>query len=303
MPRRGSLPLLVVLGLWLAAVALIGAGGEFPLSDDWAYAHVVRSLIDGHGFDFLPWTGASLVVQALYGAAACKLAGFSHQTLRVTTLVMSAIGIVSLYALLRELGAAARVAAAGAGALAFSPLWLSLSFTFMTDVPFAALAIAATWLYVRALRAGSRSGLVTAGAVAAAAFLVRQHAASVAVAAALAALVPPRADGSGAGAPLQMRLLDAAAALALPLAAAAAYTLWAVTSSGAPLAVHNKLDDLAAVSVVSMASAAFRALATLGFLLMPWTLATPLPPGRTRISTNPALANHSVTDSGVCGSS
>ena len=277
-----------VLIAWGVAVALVGVGGEFPLSDDWAYAHVVRSLCEGRGFDFLPWTGASLVLQALYGAAACKLAGFSHETLRATTLVLSVLGIASFHALLRQLGASVRTATAGSVVLAFSPLWFSLSFTFMTDVPFAALAITAAWLYVRAFGRRSRSGLLLAGTVAAASFLVRQHALSIAVAAAAAALWPSpdtsrsRAQHSPSGdarsrhdhAPLawSARLLDAAAALALPLVTAAAYTLWVATGTDVPLAVHNKLGEAVTTSPLAMAGAAFRGLSTLGFLFLPWAL-------------------------------
>jgi hypothetical protein len=277
MRQRGSALLFGVLAAWALAVALVGIGGEFPLSDDWAYAHVVRSLGQGRGFDFLPWTGASLVLQALYGAAACKLTGFSHETLRATTLAVSVIGLVSFHALLRRLGASACMAAAGCAVLAFSPLWFNLSFTFMTDVPFAALAIMAAWLYVGALGERSRSGLLAAGAVAAACFLVRQHALSIAVAAAAAALWPPPVRDSRR--PLRERALDATAALALPLAVASTYFLWAATGAHVPLAVHNKLGEALTTSPLAMAGAAFRGLATLGFLFAPWAL-TVRPQGR-----------------------
>lgn len=272
---RASLLLLsTVLAAWLAAAWLVGIRGDFPLSDDWAYAHVVRSLCEGRGFDFLPWTGASLVVQALYGAAACRVTGFSHETLRLTTLAMSAVGIAALYALLLELGARRRSAAFGAAVAALSPLSFNLSFTFMTDVPFTALALVASWLYVRALLRGSRAGLVTAGSAAALAFLVRQHALSIAVAAAMAAMVPAAFDGSrGRGAGLLSRLADAAAALALPMLVAAAYAAWVATSPDVPLAVHNKIGEAASAPTAAMAGAAFRALATLGFLFAPCALA------------------------------
>lgn len=280
MPQRGPAHLLVVLTAWLVAVALVGVGGEFPLSDDWAYAHVVRSLGEGRGFDLLPWTGASLVVQVLYGWAACLVTGFSYVTLRVTTLVLSAAGIAAFFALLGRLGAGARVAAFGAVLLAFSPLWFHLSFTFMTDVPFAALALVAAWLDVKALQTGSRRGLLAAAAVTAAALLIRQHAVWIALAAALTALLPTQTD-AGTRHPRE-RLFDAVVALSLPLAAAAAWTLWALTSSTTPLAVHNKVGDMAAVSMLSTADVAFRALATLGFLVLPWSLTLRLERGRER---------------------
>jgi len=280
MPQRAPALLLVVLALWLVAVALVGVGGDFPLSDDWAYAHVVRSLGEGRGFDLLPWTGASLVLQVLYGAAACSLTGFSYGTLRVTTLVMSAVGVAAFFALLGRLGANQRSAAFGAALLAFSPLWFNLSFTFMTDVPFAALAIVAAWLDAKALQRGSRRGLMAAAAVTAAALLIRQHAIWIAIAAAATALLPRQSDAGTSR--LRARLLDAVVALGLPVAAAAAWTLWALTSSTTPLAVHNKVGDMASVSALSTLDVAFRALVTLGFLVLPWSLTLKLEAGRER---------------------
>ncbi|MFN2377122.1 MAG: glycosyltransferase family 39 protein [Candidatus Binatia bacterium] len=265
--------LLAAVALWAGAVAAVGIGGDFPLSDDWSYAHVVRSLCEGRGFDLLPWTGASLVVQALYGAAACKLAGFSYEVLRIGTLLLSVVGVAAFHGLLRELGADRRTVAAGVAVLAFSPLWFHLSFTFMTDVPFAALALVAAWLYVRGLGRGSRGTLLLAGAAAAASFLVRQHAMSIAVAAAVAAVWTAREHRwTGSGAAARKSLADAGAALALPLLAAAVWSWWAATSGDVPLAVQNKLREAASTSLLPAADAAFRALVTLGFLLLPWTV-------------------------------
>jgi hypothetical protein len=276
--------LAAVFLLWLAAVALAGPHGNFPLSDDWAYAHVVRSLCEGRGFDPLPWTGATAVVQVLYGAATCAAGGgFSHEALRWTTLAVSIAGIAAFHLLLLELGAGVAIAAAGAAVLALSPLWFNQSFTFMTDVPFASLALVASWLYVRAFRSGSAGAFLLAGAACAAAFLVRQNAIAIAAAAAAAALWPAGRDGpssaayraqSVARAAGPSSIVRAAAAIALPVLALAAYLLWAATAEEVPLAVRNKTAEALSASPLAMAGAGFRALATLGFLFMPWAIAT-----------------------------
>jgi hypothetical protein len=272
--------LAAVLLVWCAAVALAGPHGNFPLSDDWAYAHVVRSLCEGRGFDPLPWTGATAVVQVLYGAAACAIGGgFSHEALRWTTLAVSVAGIAAFHLLLLELGAGVQIAAAGAAVLALSPLWFNQSFTFMTDVPFASLALVASWLYVRAFRSGSAGAFLLAGAACAAAFLVRQNAIAIAAAAAAAALWPAGRIGPYRTEPAACdggspSIARAAAAIALPLLALAAYLLWAVTAEEVPLAVRNKTAEALSASPLAMAGAGFRALATLGFLFVPWAIAT-----------------------------
>jgi hypothetical protein len=54
--------------------------------------------------------------------------------------------------------------------------------------------------------------------------------------------------------------------------------VWAVTSADAPPAVHNKISEAAAASALSIANAAFRGAATLGFLYLPWALTIRLRP-------------------------
>jgi hypothetical protein len=282
MRRRDLLPLAGVLALWLAAVALVGVGGEFPLSDDWAYAHAVRALCEGRGLDLLPWTGASLLAQAAYGAVTCRLVGFSYESLRWTTLAWSAVGIVSTWALLREAGAASRVAAAGAATVAFTPVWFNLSFTFMTDVPFAASATLAAALYARGLRLVSRRTLLVASAFAAFSFLIRQHGVFPAIAAASAALLAAPAsvrsvDATGSSERVRTpraRFGDAVAASALPLLAAALYVAWVASGVGVPLALHNKVHEAATTSYLRIGNAAFRGIVTVGVMLVPWAVLT-----------------------------
>ncbi len=97
-------PLFLVTA-WFAAVALVGPAGDFPLSDDWAFAHASRSICRNGTLDLLPWTGASLLFQAAYGALLCRLFGPSYEVLRASTLVLGAAGLPVFYCLLRRLGA------------------------------------------------------------------------------------------------------------------------------------------------------------------------------------------------------
>jgi len=40
--------LLILTVAWLAAAAIVNPAGNFPLSDDWSYAHSVRTLLAEH---------------------------------------------------------------------------------------------------------------------------------------------------------------------------------------------------------------------------------------------------------------
>ncbi len=174
--------------LWWALAGLIGLGGEFPVADDWAYAHAVRSWLETGHMERLPWTWVPLWTHAALGTAFSAAFGFSFQTLRLASFVMGWVGVLGVYALCRQLGARPGWSALGAATLAANPLYVLLSFTFMTDVPFAA---AVTWslvLLVRGLEGRARGWLVAGLGVALLAVGSRQFALPLFPAVALAAL-------------------------------------------------------------------------------------------------------------------
>jgi hypothetical protein len=168
-------PLAALLLAMAAVVVAVPPGGEFPIDIDWNYARVVQSLIERGRLEISPWTAASLVLQAYWGSWFAALFGFSHTTLRISTLVLAAAGVLGFYLLLREL-LDPRRALLGALLLLFNPLYVCLSYSFKSNVPFLTLAIWALLCYVRGARAPRpRLGwLVLGSAFAGGAFLVRQ---------------------------------------------------------------------------------------------------------------------------------
>ena len=168
----------------LLVTSLVGVSGEFPLSDDWSYAHTAKHLCEHGELELLPWTGASVILQAGYGALLCKLMGFSFETLRYSTLVLAVVAVTCFGVLLGQLGIRGKTAALAMVLFGLNPLFVNLSFTFMTDLPFTALALAATCLYVSGLTRRNSMVLMTASLLCAASLLVRQHGIFVAAAAA-----------------------------------------------------------------------------------------------------------------------
>jgi hypothetical protein len=77
----------------------------------------------------------------------------------------------------------------GAATLAFGPIYFALSFTFMTDVPFTAVAPLSSWLLLRGLRRGGRAEIIAGLALAMAAILIRQIGLAIPIAFALAYVV------------------------------------------------------------------------------------------------------------------
>jgi 4-amino-4-deoxy-L-arabinose transferase-like glycosyltransferase len=246
----------------IIAFGLIGVGGDFPLSDDWSYAHAAREMCQHGRIDFLPWTGASLIAQAFYGSLLCRVFGFSFTTLRISTLILGALADVGVLQLVRTLGFSTKLALFAALVFALSPLRVNLGFTFMTDLPFACFAIWAAVAYARGLRDTRRSDLLAGAALAAIALLIRQHGLFVAAAASLLAL-------ASAERTWRDRLSDAFACAATPALAFVAFHAWLYLIHGAPSGMTNKATEAVGMTLLGTGNVAFRALMTTGILLFP----------------------------------
>jgi len=148
--RRNALGLAALAGLAVCMAALIRPVGEFPLNDDWSYARFVQSWLETGRPQFTGWTSVPLIAQGLWGALFCLPFGFSFAALRLSTAVAGLLGTWGLYFLARSVGHDRATALAAAIVLAVNPLWVNLSQTFMTDVPFTAACLWALAGFVRA---------------------------------------------------------------------------------------------------------------------------------------------------------
>ena len=170
--------------LWISALVCVTLAvtnpiGGFPLNDDWSYSRTVKRLVEMGEFRPTGWLAVSLLSQALWGALFSLPAGFSFTALRFSTLTLSLAGVACFYVLVREVQAPRFAASLAALTLAFSPLYFVLSHTFMTDVPFAVMALMASLGFVRHLKTGSIRALVTGILLSVAATLTRQPGLSV----------------------------------------------------------------------------------------------------------------------------
>jgi Dolichyl-phosphate-mannose-protein mannosyltransferase len=124
-----------------------------PFIDDWTYAWAVEHLMDTGRLKILDWSVSLNVAHVLWGALFCLPFGFSFTALRLSTWVLSLLGLVGLYVLLREMGASRRDTLVGVGLVGFYPVYFILSFSFMTDVPFAVVVI---WFFAALVRSLTR---------------------------------------------------------------------------------------------------------------------------------------------------
>lgn len=113
-----------------------------------------------------------LVSQVLWGTLFCLPAGFSYSALRLSTLVLSLAGLLTLVALTHRYFVRDHRLLLVPLLLLCNPVFLGLSYTFMTDVPFLTLAFLAILLLLAGI---DRPLLFLLGAVAAVATtLLRQ---------------------------------------------------------------------------------------------------------------------------------
>lgn len=188
-PAAGDL--LLLTACWVAAVIVVDPRGDFPLNDDWAYAVAVQRLLRDGVFRPPDWTGMTLLSQALWGAAAAAVAGFSHTVLRGSTLLLAGAAVLLTYLLACRLGAPRGTARLAALVLAANPLFVVLAHGFMTDVPMLAMMLAALLGFARALQRDSRAAWAAATAASIAAVLCRQPAIAVPLGFAAAVLLRP----------------------------------------------------------------------------------------------------------------
>ena len=160
--------------LWITAVVVVNPSGDFPLNDDWSYGRTVKNLLEEGRFSLGGWTSMPLLGQVIWGTLFCLPFGFSFTALRFSTLVLGLFGVLASYGIFREVETPRKVAFLGAVIFAVNPLYFQHSFTFMTDIPFTAVALLSIYFYLRGFRR-NRGHLFTIGALFSAwAALIRQ---------------------------------------------------------------------------------------------------------------------------------
>lgn len=155
-------------------IFLVGISGNFPLNDDWMYGLEVQRMMQTgqlHLFGGSP----ACVMHVAVGAAICKIFGFSFVTLRCVTLAFSFLGCVLLYSVLRQLKVHSREATFAALVLACNPIYVNLSFLYMTDVPALTYSLAYVALVLWALNQNKWQTALAAAAPLLAAIAVRQN--------------------------------------------------------------------------------------------------------------------------------
>jgi hypothetical protein len=172
MTDRRSIGLL--LALHLVIVAIVQPRGDFPLNDDWAYAHSVQWLLSEGRVRLSDWIAMNLLPQTLGGGLVTAIFGFSFETLRHLTQLVAALTSIAAYFWFRTARLEPADALAATVALVAFPAWPVLANSYMTDLYGLLFALPSAALFLRALERPMRGVLVVATLLAALGVLQRQ---------------------------------------------------------------------------------------------------------------------------------
>jgi hypothetical protein len=168
--RSLLLPLIALQAIQIALVPPI----DLPSNDDWMYAEMTRTLVNEHQYVHHPFVQPTSVVHVLGGAVFAQFFGQSYVTLRAATLVLGLVGAWAAAKCAMACGLTRRAALLTGVVVLVNPLYVYLSNTFMTDVPFLAYMSLSALFYLKALRSNRSIHILCGSSWGLVAFFVRQ---------------------------------------------------------------------------------------------------------------------------------
>lgn len=150
--------LVAIAALWMLAVWFVNPVGDFHVNDDWAFHRALERLLESGTIGSTGWGpshapgGPSLITHLMWGALFVKTMDYSHTTLRLSTICMGVIGSLGIYCIALTLRVSTSWSILCALTLAFNPLYFSQSFTYMSDVTFAAILVWSLFFLVLSIK-------------------------------------------------------------------------------------------------------------------------------------------------------
>lgn len=141
----------LLLAVQVALYAVVRPFGDFPINDDWAYAHSVLWLLEERRIRLSEWIGMNLLPQTLLGGLVSALFGFSFEVLRHLTQIVAASASVAAFFWFRTCRLEPAQGLVATLFVIAMPCWPVLANSYMTDLYGLLLALLAATLLVRAL--------------------------------------------------------------------------------------------------------------------------------------------------------
>jgi len=173
MRRAGWAAAAAVLGWYVFALAILHPLADTPVVDSWLYASAVRRFLRTGEIRFAGFTQAMPIAQVIYGVAWSRAFGANSVSLEISVAALAVLCGVMFHALAIKCGASRWQALAATGLLICNPCFTFLSFSFMTEVPFLTMLVAAHLAFANAEGRREDLWLWIAAALAVIAFMIR----------------------------------------------------------------------------------------------------------------------------------
>tara|TARA_R110000796_G_scaffold252640_2_gene389798 strand:+ start:46857 stop:48473 length:1617 start_codon:yes stop_codon:yes gene_type:complete len=164
----------LITGIWLIVIFIINPIGDFPLNDDWAYGIIVKRMIEDDTLKLINWGEMTLVTHLFFGYAFTSLLGFSFTVLRCSTLLLSLLGLLGIYQTVLLMKLDKRTALIATIVVMANPVFMALSFSYMTDVPFMTFVTWSTYFFIKTYNTANKKLLFIAVFLCVWAILIRQ---------------------------------------------------------------------------------------------------------------------------------
>ena len=190
--------ILVVFLIFAVLAFSVDHSGEFPINDDWGFSTPLLWYSEGRGVHVTYWQSMPYLSQLAIGILWVDFVGFSYESLRNLTLVQAALTIAFSYCLARAAGLDRRISSLISLSVAASPIFIGLSFSFMSDISGALFSVAACFFLALSIGKGKRcrACYFAGGLLLLCAIAIRQNSLGIAIAFFLTHLVFFRQDGA-----------------------------------------------------------------------------------------------------------
>lgn len=261
-----------VATLFVISASIVPTFAPVTIWDDWAYVRSAEFLAQGGQLEIPEPTAATGVFQAVWGALFMRLFDNSLGAARLSSIVLVFFSGFALYGLIQEVGVSSTRAALGMAVYLFIPLNYVLTFSFMSDAPFMALVVIATYCYLRGLRGENLDGkwFFYGSVVSSVAFLTRHQGIFVPAAVGCYLLLHRRVRFDRSG------LTAAVSVAGLPAVILIGYYFWLDVTGGRPGGHQLFLDSANSANLDQLGRLAgnitFIAAAYVGITLIPIVL-------------------------------
>jgi hypothetical protein len=141
---------ILILAAVFVFTVLIIPHGEFAVNDDWFYYNAVREALGGNWHPNI-LIDPSLIFQTFLGYVISLTFGFSFVALKYLVLILVFLALVTFYLIITE-HSNKKIALFSTLLLLACPWFLSLSFSFMTDIPAFSFFIFSLYFILKSIR-------------------------------------------------------------------------------------------------------------------------------------------------------